>query len=114
MPLTQGSRLGSYEVLAPLGAGGVWEVYRARDVPLSGWSRSRPSAASLVDAHPRSFLGLLHAAIRLRRRRKYRGFYLANRLAAAIAARTPDFSRIALTFARFSFVSGLTAAMYRP
>jgi len=34
--------------------------------------------------------------------------------AAAIAARTPDFPRIALTFARFSFVSGLTAAMYRP
>ncbi len=34
MALTAGSRLGNYEVLAPIGVGGIEEVYRARDTKL--------------------------------------------------------------------------------
>src|ERR1700681_4970638 len=34
MPLSVGDKLGHYEVLAPIGAGGMGEVYRARDMQL--------------------------------------------------------------------------------
>ena len=34
MPLAAGTRLGVFEVLAPLGKGGMGEVYRARDTKL--------------------------------------------------------------------------------
>jgi len=34
MPLAAGARLGPYEIVAPIGAGGMGEVFRARDTRL--------------------------------------------------------------------------------
>src|SRR5712691_279199 len=35
MPLSAGDRLGPYEILAPIGAGGMGEIYKARDTRLN-------------------------------------------------------------------------------
>ncbi len=46
MALTSGSRLGPYEIQSPLGAGGMGEVYRARDSRLD-----RPVAVKILPVH---------------------------------------------------------------
>jgi len=53
MPLTVGDKLGPYEVLAPIGAGGMGEVYRARDPRLNRDVAIKVSAAQFSERFER-------------------------------------------------------------
>ena len=48
MVLQAGSRIGAYEIIAPLGAGGMGEVYRARDTRLDRTVAIKVLPASLA------------------------------------------------------------------
>ncbi len=62
MTLPPGSRLGPYEILAPLGAGGMGEVYRARDPRLNRELAIKVLPASI--ARDPDFLTRFHAEAR--------------------------------------------------
>jgi len=49
MRLQPGARLGPYEIVAPLGAGGMGEVYRARDTRLDRTVAIKIISATLGD-----------------------------------------------------------------
>src|SRR5271170_4835993 len=53
MPLSVGDKLGPYEILAPIGAGGMGEVYRARDARLNRDVAIKISAAQFSERFER-------------------------------------------------------------
>jgi serine/threonine protein kinase len=53
MQVTPGSRLGPYEIVAPIGAGGMGEVYKARDTRLD-----RRVAIKIYMAHGGSLMSV--------------------------------------------------------
>lgn len=72
MPLSSGTRLGPYEILGPLGAGGMGEVYKAKDTRLDRMVAvkilpehlsSRPDARQRFEREARAVSGLSHPHI---------------------------------------------------
>src|ERR1700732_4383972 len=72
MALANGTKLGPYEIVAPLGAGGMGEVYRARDTRLDRTVAVKvlpqhladtPEARERVDREARAISSLSHPHI---------------------------------------------------
>src|SRR5258708_35534085 len=66
MPLTPGARLGPFEILAQLGAGGMGEVYKARDTRLDrivAIKTSRQAFTERFEREARAIAALNHPKI---------------------------------------------------
>ena len=67
MPLAVGDKLGPYEILAPLGAGGMGEVWKARDTRLDrivAIKRLKTQHAARFQQEGRAIAALNHPHIR--------------------------------------------------
>jgi len=53
MPISPGDKLGPYEILGPLGAGGMGQVWKARDTRLDRIVAIKTSAAQFSDRFAR-------------------------------------------------------------
>jgi len=66
MNLDRGTKLGPYEILAPIGAGGMGEVFKARDIRLNRIVAIKVSAAQFTerfDREARAIAALNHPHI---------------------------------------------------
>src|ERR1039457_1616842 len=66
MPLSAGERLGPYEILSPIGAGGMGDVYKARDTRLGRMVAVKVSKAAFserFEREARAVASLNHASI---------------------------------------------------
>ena len=66
MPLVSGTRLGPYEILAPIGMGGMGEVYKARDTRLDrvvAIKRLKPQHTARFQQEARAIAALNHPHI---------------------------------------------------
>ena len=66
MPLSVGERLGPYEILSPIGAGGMGEVYKARDTRLDrlvAIKTSKIEFGERFEREARAVAALNHAGI---------------------------------------------------